>query len=64
MHVTYLKKEMLEHELIVRGIKFSGSNTVDELRASLRPLLKLEAQPGQCNYPPYDLDFEEESGLI
>lgn len=38
MHVTYLKKEMLEHELIVRGIKFSGSNTVDELRASLRPL--------------------------
>lgn len=60
----YLRKEMMSHELRVRGIKLSESATKDEMRASLRSLLKIEQTIGACSYPPCDLDFESECERI
>lgn len=59
MNISYLKKEMLIQELVVRGVPVDDSKTVDTLRSTLRPVLKLE-RLGNFNYPPYSLSFEDE----
>lgn len=63
MNINYLKKEMLIHELVVRGVTVDDSKTVDLLRSTLRPLLKLE-RAGIFNHPPYSLNFQQEKVLI
>lgn len=63
MNILYLKKEMLIHELVVRGVAVGDTRTVDQLRASLRPLLKLE-KTGTFSYPPYSLKFQDEKVQI
>ena len=59
MNIVYLKKEMLINELVIRGVVVDASKTVDTLRSTLRPLLKLE-KTGAFNLPPYKLKFEDE----
>lgn len=63
MEINYLKKEMLVYELNVRGILVNDSKTVDELRSTLRPLLKLERQ-GKLNIPEYSLDPKVEFNYV
>ena len=60
MKINYLKKDMLIYELNIRGIPADDSKTVDSLRASLRPLFLLEKKNKSLNYPPYNLNFDEE----
>ena len=60
MKINYLKKDMLIYELNIRGIPADDSKTVDSLRASLRPLFLLEKKNKSLNYPPYNVNFEEE----
>lgn len=63
MHVTHLRKEMLSHELLVRGVVLSDSDTVESMRSALRPLLKFEKQNLHPTYPPYipqNFDYEIE----
>jgi hypothetical protein len=63
MNINYLRKELLIHELVVRGVPVEESTTVEKLRAALRPLLKLE-KAGAFVYPPYSLKFIDEKTLI
>ena len=42
MEINHLKKEMLIYELTIRGLSADDTNTVEELRASLRPIIHLE----------------------
>ena len=60
MQVNYLKKDMLVYELTVRGIPANETNTVDELRTTLRPVLQLEKAGKPLNYPAYSRDLKEE----
>lgn len=64
MEINYLKKEMLIHELIVRGIPVDDTKTVDELRSTLRTLLKLEKRDKFLNLPEYNLDVAEELSYV
>lgn len=64
LKINYLKKGMLLYELKVRGMPADDSMTVDSLRAALRPLLQLEKHNRALQYPPYNLDFEEEKAYV
>ena len=64
LRVNFLKKEMLIHELNVRGIPADDTHTVDSLRASLRPLLQLEKKNKSLTYPPYVFDFDAEKKYV
>lgn len=63
MNIQYLKKEMVIHELVVRGVAVDTSKTLDQLRSALRSLLKLE-KSGVSSYPPYSLKFSAEKQEI
>lgn len=64
MRIEYLKKDMLIHELKIRGIPADDSKTVDWLRSSLRPIIQLEKRKKSLSYPPYKLDFDEEKVYV
>ena len=51
MNLHDLKKDELEYELTVRGIGTAGLG-VDDMRASLRPLLRLERTDRSVSYSP------------
>lgn len=59
VNIGYLKKEMLIHEIIVRGVSVDETKTVEQLRSILRPLLKME-KSGACSFVPYSLKFDVE----
>lgn len=63
MNICYLKKEMLLHELRVRGVSVDDQSTVDKLRTTLRPLLKME-KAGAFKSSPYNLEFDDEKIII
>jgi len=64
MKINYLKKDMLIHELTVRGIPVDDSTTVESLRSTLRPLIQMEKKSKTLNYPAYSLSFDEEKTHI
>lgn len=64
MKINYLNKAMLTHELGVRGVPISDDRTVDQLRAALRPILRLEKLNKSFSYPPYTLSFADEQTHI
>ncbi|KAF5277879.1 hypothetical protein FQA39_LY06031 [Lamprigera yunnana] len=55
MEINRSRKDELSYELVVRGIDVKPSNTTDELRSYLRPLLKLEKLNQTLRYPAYNL---------
>ena len=63
MDVGHLVKEMLIYELVVRGIAADSKQTVEQLRAALRPVLKMEKK-GSLTPPPYSLEFSDEKVQI
>ena len=64
MNINCLKKEMLIHELVVRGVAVNVDHTVDKLRATLRPLIKMDKAGAVVVHPSYTLKFEEEKVVI
>lgn len=64
MNILHLTKDMLRYELAVRGMPTSDSNTVDQLRAAFRPLLKLEKKGKGLKNPAYPFNAEEELDTI
>lgn len=58
--INHLKKDELKHELLVRGIATSDTQTVDDLRSCLRPLIKLEKSGKSLSYPNFQPDFDRE----
>lgn len=64
MNILHLTKDMLLHELEVRGMPMSDSTTVDNLRTALRPLLKLEKKGKRINFTAYPFDVEEELQIV
>ena len=63
MYVYHLKRDELEYELAFRGIASAGL-VVNDMRASLRPLLKLERAGRGVTYPAYTVDSAGELAII
>lgn len=57
MEINRLDKDELSYELIIRGI--ADTKTVDEMRVTLRHLLKLE-KSGSLVYPSYPFTFVQD----
>lgn len=64
MQINHLKKEMLIYELVIRGITVDDSKTVEQLRATLRPVLKLEKQGKPLSIVQYPCDLDSEFVFI
>ena len=61
--VEYLLKDELKWELEYRGIPTSDLNC-SQMRARLRPLLKLEKGNSSLKYPKYNYDYKTEMAGI
>ncbi|KAF5299845.1 hypothetical protein FQA39_LY11382 [Lamprigera yunnana] len=64
MEINRLRKNELSYELVVRGIDVKPSNTTDELRSYLCPLLKLEKLNQTLRSPVYSLKVTDELSTI
>ena len=60
--VNRLSGDELAYELLVRGI--TGVETVDQMRKSLRSLLKLERASSPLEYPVYSIKFDEDVTVL
>lgn len=64
IEINYLRKEELVYELKFRGFPVTDSQTVDELRKCLRPILKLEKQNTSFSFSEYSIDIASELELL
>lgn len=64
LDVNYLRKDELIYEANFRGLSANESQTVDELRKCLRPLMRLEKQNESFSYPEYNLVIDDELETI
>lgn len=61
MVINRLRKDELEYELKVRGIKIG---TVEEMRSSLAATLRLEKDNESFSYPAYPFTFKQDETAI
>jgi len=64
MHISHLTKDMLLNELSARGLNPGENKTVVELRAALRPLLKMEQRGALPNPVIATFDFDQEKAVV
>lgn len=55
-----LRKDELQHELRIRGLKVTSEQTVKDLRSCLRQFMRLESSNRSFSYPHVNLNAQEE----
>lgn len=63
MYMIRLLKDELKYELNIRGLD-PKDKTVAEVRATLRPLLRMESLNHPLSYPEFSLEVEDEFKTI
>jgi len=64
MQINYLKKEMLIYEVTIRGIEVDDTKSVEELRSTLRTLMRLEKHDQSLVAQEYSFDVTQELTYI